>query len=201
MVPHSARPESRPKGQNPDHRRGDRFRGIVSATYSVAAVLIRYRPGAPMLKKARLERHRHREPRQDQGRGPEEHIADVGGVKPEGQCTRRTTPGGKQPAKHQADAVPCAGDPPEGFPAPTSRMITLPTISPMAMEISEGEDSLGAVLCIQGGNLSFMPILPPSPSALHRPYRGPAPAPWWSWGPARLRSRPHTSQESGRPSS
>ena len=143
------------KGQNPDHRRGDRFRGDRQCHIQRGRRAHQVLSRRTDVEKARLERHRHREPRQDQGRGPEEHIADVGGVKPEGQCTRRTTPGGKQPAKHQADAVPCAGDPQRGIPCTHQQDDYAADDQSDGNGDQRGEDSLGAVLCIQGGNLFF----------------------------------------------
>ena len=63
------------------------------------------------VEQAGLEGHSHRQAGKDQRGGPEEHVAQVRGVKAEGQRARRVASGAEQAAEHQADALPRAVQP------------------------------------------------------------------------------------------
>ena len=77
-----------------DEKRGARSGEILSRSADV--------------EKAGLERRRHRETREDQRRGAEEHIADARGVEAERQRAGGVAPGAEKSEQHEPDALPCA---------------------------------------------------------------------------------------------
>ena len=175
--------------------------GMFSATYSVAAVLMRYCPGAPMLKRPVLNATATERPVRIRGVARKSMLPMLVGLKPKVSVPAALRPVENSPPNTRRIPSHALERPSEGFPMPTSKMMTLPTTRPMTMEISEERTALVPSLAYRLESFSLMPFLPPLPSVWRRPCRGPAPALWWSWGPARPRSLPRTSQGSGRPGS
>ena len=107
-APQSAGQAPGQEGQHPDnahgHRAGGDGQGHHQGDHGGDQILA----GGADVKEARLEGHGHGKARHDQGRGPEQHVAQVHRVEAPGQGTGGVAAGAEDTGKDDADAVPCA---------------------------------------------------------------------------------------------
>ena len=107
-APQSAGQAPGQEGQHPDnahgHSAGGNGQGHHQGDHGGDQILT----GGTDVKEARLEGHGHGKARHDQGRGPEQHVAQVHGVEAPGQGTGGVAAGAEDTGEDDADAVPCA---------------------------------------------------------------------------------------------
>ena len=159
--PHGAGQAAAQEGDDPHQGRRDRLSGDTQGQHEgdhgAHEVLARRTD----VEQAGLEGHSHRQTGEDQGGGPEEHVAQVGGVKAKGQLPRRVPPGAKDATHNQADAIPSAG---QGEVVAGSRHDEHDDAAHyQADEDGEdgGQDGAGRLLLHPGGKTLFHALSPP----------------------------------------
>ena len=172
--------------------------GIPRAIIRVAAVPIRYCPGAPMLKSPVLNATATDSPVRISGVARKSMLPMFVGLKPKVRLPAASRPVLTRPPKTRRIPSQALDSPRAGLARPTIRMMTLPTARPIRMEIRDARTALVPSLPYKLESFCFTPAHPLSSFSWRRPYRGPAPVRWWPWGPARPRSHPHTSRGCGR---
>ena len=199
IQPHRA-PASMPPRKAMSHTRGAGTVsvGMVSARIRVAAVPIRYWPGAPMLNRPVLKATATDRPVRISGVARKSMLPKFVELKPKVSVPAASRPVLNRPPNTRRMPSHALFSPRDGLAAPTMMIISAPTTMPMRMEISEASTDLVPSLPHRLESFCFTPPRPPFSFVLRRPYRGPAPGRRWRRGPARPRSRPHTSRGCGR---
>ena len=172
--------------------------GMLSETISVAAVPIRYCPGAPMLNRPVLNATATESPVRISGVARKSILPTLAGLKPKARLPDASRPVLRMPPSTSRMPSQAAPGPRPELVRPTTSTMTQPTSKPMPMEISEAATVLAPSLFIRDDHLSLMRADLPSPSASLRPCTGRALGRPSVSGRTRLRSRPHTSPGCGR---
>ncbi len=177
---------------------GTTVEGMLSATTSVAAVPIRYCPGAPMLNRPVLNATATESPVRISGVARNSILPTLVGLKPKVRLPTASRPVLRIPPSTSRMPSQAAAAPIPGLVRPTTSTITQPTSKPMRMDSSEATTVFAPSFCIRADHFSFMRCALPSPCAWRRPYTGPAPGHPSASDQTHPRSRPHTSPGCGR---